>query len=208
MGIDPSLIDGPCLDNCKTFCAYVDETNAGGGDTQNENFPRNYDDLEGHSPSGPLNSISSRSDTVSRKTVSRAASSTAPRSRGHARPRTGHPFSSGSSVTTCDICDDDPNCERKPAYHGSNVSQKSSLRRHKHKMHSGGQISFYHCDLDKDGSACGERIRRADNRRRHVKTSHPKEYMELSPIDAATRNPNDITNKMLDWWFSEPREST
>lgn len=207
-GIDPSLIDRSFFKTCKPLWADVDETNAGGDDAQNEEFPRNYDDLDSHSPSGPSTSTFSRSDTVSRKTVSRAASSTAPLSRGSARPRAGHPFSSGSSVMTCNICDDDPDCERKPAYHGSTESQKSSLRRHKHKKHSGGQNWFYQCDLYKDGSACGELIGRADNRRRHVETSHPTEYLELPPKDATTRNPNDVTNSMLNRWFPKAPQST
>ena len=208
LGIDPSLMDRSFFKTCEPLWADVDETDAGGGDTQNERLPRNSDDLDSHSPTSPSTSMLSRSDTISRKLVSRSTSSIAPRSRGRASHRAGQPFSSGSSGTTCNICDDDPDCERKPAYHGTTESQKSSLRRHTHKKHSGGQDWSYQCSLNKDGSPCGEFINIAQNRRRHVESVHPTESRELPPKDAAKRNPNDTTNAMLDGWFSKVPKST
>lgn len=215
-GIDPSTIYRAYLQDFDDFGADVDETDMGGGNTQNEGPPRNSDDLDSCSPIGLSTSLFSTSDTVS-GTISRAASSTAPRSRGRARThahgrartcarsraghRTGQPVFSESSVTTCSICENDPHREHRPAYGGSADSQRSSLRRHMREEHSDGQNGSYQCSLDKDGSPCGELISRADNRRRHVERIHPTESMELPPRDAATRASNDITNARLDEWI-------
>lgn len=184
-GIDPSLIDGSFHETYGSFCAEVDQTHAGGGDTQNVGFPRNSDDLDSYSPNGPSTPMFFGS---------------APCSRRRAGHRPGHPLSSGSSMKTCTICDDDPDCERKPAYYGTSESQKSSLRRHMREEHSGGQNWSYQCSIDKDGSPCGEFISRADNRRRHVELTHPKESRQLPPKNAK-RNANDITNALLDGWI-------
>ncbi|CAD6571099.1 MAG: hypothetical protein ASARMPRED_004201 [Alectoria sarmentosa] len=201
-GIDLSLMDESFYKTYESFCAEVDQTHAGGGDTQNVGFPRNSDDLDSYSPNGPSTPMFFGSHTVLRKTGSCAASNTAPYSRRGAGHRPDHPLSSGSSVNTCNICDDDPDCERKPAYYGTSESQKSSLRRHMRQEHSGGQNWSYQCSIDKDGSPCGEFISRADNRRRHVELTHPKESRELPPKDAK-RNANDITNAKLDGWISK-----
>lgn len=210
-GIDPSLINHSDGEASAQFSADVDETHAGDGGTQNGGLLRNSDDLD--SPIGSSNFMFSRSGTVS-GTVSRAASSTAPRSCGHTRThahrraghRTDQPVSSGSSITTCDICENDPNCARRPAYSGSADSQKSSLRRHKKLEHFDGQHWSYQCSIDKDGSPCGKSISRADNRRKHVEKVHPT--MELPPKDAATRTSNDTTNARLDEWIPKVPQST
>ena len=222
-GIDPSLINESYYEDCAIFSADADQTDeggGGGGDTQDEGLPRNSEDLESHSPIGSSTSMVSRSDTVS-ETISRVASGTAPHSRRlawtHARGRTrirtrarsgaghrtGQPVSSESSVTTCPTCDNDPDCERRPAYRGSADSQRSSIRRHIREEHSNGHIWSYQCSLDNDGLPCGALISRADNRRRHVENVHPTESEELPLRDAATRNFNDITNARLNEWFSK-----
>lgn len=217
-GIDPSLMNEYYYEDCANFGADVDQTDGGRGDTQDEGVPRNSENLDSHSPIGSSTSMVSRSDTVS-ETISRVASGTAPRSRGRARThargrarnrarsgaghRTGQPVSSESSVTTCPTCDNDPDCERRPAYRGSADSQRSSIRRHIREEHSDGQIWSYQCSLNNDGSSCGALISRADNRRRHVEEVHPTESEELPPRDAATRNFNDMTNARLNEWFSK-----
>ena len=199
-GIDPSLMTRSCFEDCANFGAEIDQIDGGGGggDTQDEGLLRNPEDLDIHSPIGSSASMFSRSDTVS-------PTSTAPLS-GH---RTGQPVSSESSVTTCPTCDNDPDCVRRPVYHGTSASQKKSMRRHNSREHSDLPTWSYQCSLDKNGSPCRAIISdRADNRRRHVERVHPTEAEELPQRDVKKRNPNSITNARLDeCFFKVPRRT-
>ncbi|MCJ1451123.1 hypothetical protein MMC28_001458 [Mycoblastus sanguinarius] len=203
-GIHPSLTDESFLEKCGAFLADVDGTDLGGSDAENEPLLRNTDDLDDHSPNGPLTSTPSRFDTVSTKTHSRVASNTTPRF--HRRAR--RPVSSRSSKTTCKKCDDDPECEHKPVFVGSTESQKTSLGRHMRDEHSGSQDWSYQCLLDKDGSACMRDIKLARGRRKHVESLHLTQSRLLPPKDDK-RNPNAETNAMLEKWFTKiPRTSS
>ena len=228
IGIDRSTIGESYDQIYNAFSADIDETGidetdggrgggggGGGENAQNGEPSRNSDDLDGSALSGLSASMTTSPDTIS-DTFSHAASRTAPHSRGRtqnsargrartrARGRAGHRtfqlISSESSVTTCEICENDPHCERRPIYGGSADSQRSSLRRHMHEEHCDGQ-SWYQCSIDNDGSVCGKLISRRDNRRRHVENVHPAKSMELPPRDAATRAPNHITSAFLDEWI-------
>lgn len=199
-GIDLSLVDGRFYEDCESFSADATKTNPGGGDAPNERLPCNPYDLVDHFSNGPPNSTCSRSDPVSRKTLSRATSNTTRRYHGRAR----HPFSSGPSETRCTKCDDDPDREHKPAFQGDIRSQKTSLKRHMREEHSGSQVWSYQCLLDKrDGSACMTVIKEPRGRRKHVETLHPTESGELPPTDADKRRPNNKTDAMLGEWFAK-----
>lgn len=213
-GVDPRLIDASYSTECEPFFADVNETQAGEGETQNEGLPPNFDRIDSHSTIGLPRPMLSGSGNAS-ETASRAVSSTASppcrRTRARAHRRASHhtvqPVSSESSDTTCDICQNDPNCNGGPSFTGTADSQKSSLRRHKREAHGDDQNSLYQCTIDKDGSPCGKIISRSDNRRRHVETAHPTKAMELPQKEVTTRK-SSYAKVLLDQWIPNVPQST
>ena len=200
-GIDPSLIGGSYHANIRDFNEAADGTDAAEGGTHNERLPRNFDHTDDHPPTGTSPPILTRSDTVS-GTAFHAASSTAScSSRGtrtsapsRATYRTDQPDPSQTSGTTCDICDRDPNCEKVPTYTGTAESQKTSLNRHKLYEHPNGQIPYFRCSIDVNGSPCGKTLSRIDNRKRHIQTKHPTKNAIL------LRSSKSETKALLDQW--------
>ena len=199
-GIDPFLVDRRCYEACESFVADANKTNPGGRDAPNERLACSPSDLVDHLSNGPPTSTFSRSDPVSRKSLSRTASNITRRYHGRAR----HPISSEPTETRCTKCDDDPDREHKPAFHGGTRSQKTSLNRHMREEHSGSQRWSYQCLLDKrDGSACMTVIKESRGRRKHVETLHPTKSGELPPTAADKRRPNNETDAMLGKWFDK-----
>ena len=203
-GLDPNLLNGSFPRVYDPFVGDADMTNTGAFDSQNERFPHYLGDSDNHSPSGSSTSQAPRYDTGSRNILSPTASDTTP-CLDYGANRQVAP----ESWRRCKLCDEDPNCERKPVFSGSVENQKINQARHMRENHPRGPMNHYKCLLSKeDGSACKSVIKKARNRRKHVESLHKGDSRGL-PSTSKDRRPNGETNKMLDKFFTpQPRSST
>lgn len=204
-GVNLCLVDERYPQEYGSFCADIDKTKLGCRDLQNKFLPGNSNGLDGSLdaislgddfPHGSTHHALPMSDSVPIEAQSYAESHLPSSSRSGTRRLS---LSYGSSVTTCEVCDEDPNVDRKPCYGGTIESQKNSLRRHKRDAH--GPPLAYECHLDKEGSTCNRLVTLARNRRKHVDKVHPAESKALPKKDGTARNPE--AKAMLDGWFSQ-----
>ena len=192
-GIHPSLLNKSFSGVYEPFVKDADKTNTGEFNLQTKKFPRDPDDFDDRSPTFDSSMCDFGSGNMHSPTASNTASHLDHGSHSQLAPE---------SWERCNICDENPSCERKPAF-----SSPANRRRHMREHHSGSQRILFKCLLDDHGSPCGISVKNARYRKKHVKSIHKTEFSKLPPIDKKHR-PNNETDKMLDKWFAKVQTST
>ena len=187
-GIYPSLLNKSFSGVYEPFVKDADKTNTGEFNLQTKKFPRDPDDFDDRSPTFDSSVCDFGSGNIQSPTVSNTTSHLDHGSHSQLAPE---------SSERCNICDENPSCERKPGFSGP-----ANRRRHMREHHSGSQRIHFKCLLDDHGSPCGTSVKNARYRKKHVKSIHQREFSELPPIDKKHR-PNNETDKMLDKWFAK-----
>lgn len=179
LGIDQSLQPPYFSEAHTSFVEDANNTNTDACEWQNEEYPHGSGYLGNHCPSSP-SALAPRYAPESSKILSSTPSNLTPPFDQGAHSQLASEFSE-----RCQIC-------------SLGFSNSENRRRHEREQH---EDNFHHkCRLSKGKLACGQVIKLARYRRKHVEAVHRAEARDLPPKSMNRRSNND-TDEMLNVWF-------